>query len=161
MLITTASIKEISPHLVGLNLQNLSNQSNDNSDNCGPHKPHTRLIIWEFLLDALRQPRLNPSAIHWVNFEVGTFKIVDGVGMAQEWKLARGKGAETEDTKKAADNFCRSMRYHYQTGCLHRVSEKKVYRFGAKTEWRRVQEIHNSIARAENNIFHFGDESSK
>ncbi|XP_059473594.1 ETS-related transcription factor Elf-5-like [Neocloeon triangulifer] len=96
---------------------------------------NNKVVIWKFLLDLLNNAKFNPSSIKWEDENRGTFKIVDGLVVAREWKARRGKDFNRLCSKTAVDNFYRALRYHYKTGCLHQVQEKRVFRFGSKTKW--------------------------
>ncbi|XP_068212559.1 protein C-ets-2-like [Palaemon carinicauda] len=83
--------------------------------------------IWEFLLRLLVDPRTNPHLVRWHDISSATFVLVQPGLIAQLW------GTRSKKPNLSANNFARSLRYHYTTGALVAVSERHyMYRCGKK-----------------------------
>ncbi|KAK3857214.1 hypothetical protein Pcinc_036518 [Petrolisthes cinctipes] len=84
--------------------------------------------LWEFLLDLLEDPGCNPAIIRWENEEERTFRLTSPHKVALRWGQRRPK-----ESQLPYDYFARALRYHYNTGMLISVPERKlVYKFGPK-----------------------------
>ncbi|XP_045585598.2 transcription factor ets-4 isoform X1 [Procambarus clarkii] len=84
--------------------------------------------LWEFLLDLLKDPTCNPSIIRWENEEEHIFRLTNQHEVAQRWGQRRPK-----DGSLPYDYFARALRYHYKSGMLVSVPERKlVYKFGPR-----------------------------
>ncbi|XP_045125131.1 transcription factor Spi-B-like isoform X2 [Portunus trituberculatus] len=83
--------------------------------------------LWEFLLDLLEDPACNPAIIRWENQEERTFRLTSPHEVSLRW----GQRRPNQNTLPY-DYFARALRYHYKTGMLISVPERKlVYKFGS------------------------------
>ncbi|XP_050696039.1 transcription factor Spi-B-like isoform X2 [Eriocheir sinensis] len=82
--------------------------------------------LWEFLLDLLEDPNSNPSIIRWENQGDRTFRLTSPHEVSYRWGQRR-----PSQNALPYDYFARALRYHYRTGMLISVPERKlVYKFG-------------------------------
>lgn len=83
--------------------------------------------LWEFLLDLLEDPACNPAIIRWENQEERTFRLTSPHDVSLRWGQRR-----PNQNSLPYDYFARALRYHYKTGMLVSVPERKlVYKFGS------------------------------
>ncbi|KAK8395751.1 hypothetical protein O3P69_005684 [Scylla paramamosain] len=83
--------------------------------------------LWEFLLDLLEDPACNPAIIRWENQEERTFRLTSPHEVSLRWGQRR-----PNQNSLPYDYFARALRYHYKTGMLISVPERKlVYKFGS------------------------------
>ncbi|XP_047490498.1 transcription factor ets-4-like isoform X2 [Penaeus chinensis] len=84
--------------------------------------------VWQFLWELLHDPSCNPSLIRWENQLEFCFRLVKPHELARRWGQRRRAA-----NSLPYDYFARCVRYHYQTGYLVSVPERKlVYKFGSK-----------------------------
>lgn len=89
--------------------------------------------LWEFLLQLLDDSGTNPSLIRWENEAEGVFRLMQPDQVASRWGHRRSASVQL-----SYDYFARALRYHYKSGVLISVPERKlVYKFGAKV-WPRT-----------------------
>ncbi|XP_042859341.1 ETS homologous factor-like isoform X2 [Penaeus japonicus] len=104
-----------------------ANQASRSPEERGRRRRETGPKVWQFLWELLHDPSCNPSLIRWENQQEFCFRLVKPHELAKRWGQRRRAHA------LSYDYFARCVRYHYQTGYLVSVPERKlVYKFGSK-----------------------------
>ncbi|KAL7075373.1 hypothetical protein ACQ4LE_005246 [Meloidogyne hapla] len=86
--------------------------------------------LWEFIRDALKDPRTCPSIVRWEDPSEGVFRIVESERLAFLW------GQKKNNQKMTYEKLSRAMRTYYEKEILVPVPKsglypkKLVYKFG-------------------------------
>nr|CAD2169191.1 unnamed protein product [Meloidogyne enterolobii] len=86
--------------------------------------------LWEFIRDALKDPRTCPSIVRWEDPSEGVFRIVESERLAFLW------GQKKNNQKMTYEKLSRAMRTYYEKQILVPVPKsglypkKLVYKFG-------------------------------
>uniref|UniRef100_A0A914HDD4 Uncharacterized protein n=1 Tax=Globodera rostochiensis TaxID=31243 RepID=A0A914HDD4_GLORO len=93
--------------------------------------------LWEFIRDALKDPRTCPSIVRWEDPAEGVFRIVESERLAFLW------GQKKNNQKMTYEKLSRAMRTYYEKEILVPVPKsglypkKLVYKFGPTAHgWR-------------------------
>ncbi|KAL3112784.1 hypothetical protein niasHT_019758 [Heterodera trifolii] len=93
--------------------------------------------LWEFIRDALKDPRTCPSVVRWEDPTEGVFRIVESERLAFLW------GQKKNNQKMTYEKLSRAMRTYYEKQILVPVPKsglypkKLVYKFGPTAHgWR-------------------------
>ncbi|XP_007893578.1 ETS homologous factor isoform X4 [Callorhinchus milii] len=85
---------------------------------CGIH-------LWEFILNILQNPDVNPGLLKWEDRTEGTFRFLKSDSVAQLW------GQKKNNSTMTYEKLSRAMRYYYKKGILERMDGRRlVYKFG-------------------------------
>ena len=86
--------------------------------------------LWEFIRDALKDPRTCPSIVRWEDPSEGVFRIIESERLAYLW------GQKKNNQKMTYEKLSRAMRTYYEKEILVPVPKsglypkKLVYKFG-------------------------------
>ncbi|KAF7639626.1 hypothetical protein Mgra_00000951 [Meloidogyne graminicola] len=118
---------------IKLNQRNLKEQKIRRNKDGRPRKrsQHTKgNKLWEFIRDALKDPRTCPSIVRWEDPSEGVFRIVESERLAFLW------GQKKNNQKMTYEKLSRAMRTYYEKEILVPVPKsglypkKLVYKFG-------------------------------
>ncbi|KAE8746444.1 hypothetical protein FOCC_FOCC006810 [Frankliniella occidentalis] len=126
--------------------ESVSNVTNDPSTTMVGQRTRTTAIkprrrrdkcvgqLWEFIYNLLEREESNPSVVTWENKEEKLFRIVNTEEIARLWGDHKGNKNMTYA------NMSRTMRYYREgNGAFVRNDRKRVYGFGPKADFQRLQ----------------------